>query len=267
LYDDVNQKIAEAEAAQLRKKSEPPKPKPVSDQAKLDDEKAKKEAIEVAKKEAAEKKKADEEKKQLESLANAGKDSKGGKTEEGGTPAATATADASKGGSKDPKDKDKAAADAEAEEKKAEAAANAAILKAKEPYPAVTDKSPELQVIKLGYAGTKYVYAYIQLYNKDDNGRTINKVAAWFKDKDNQTLIPDTACYTFPFEGFRPTAKDMIGDQGTDALTLGSHKIDGQAARRFVVIGEGDRAKDCKHMDVKVIYDGGTNPWVHFPDK
>jgi hypothetical protein len=266
MYKDVQDKIADAEAAQMRAKSEPPKVKPVSDQSKKDDEKAAKEKAAKEKAEAAEKKKADDEAKELAKLANAGKDSKGGKVEE--APATTAAAaDASKAKPDAAKDPKAAAADAEGEEKKAAAEAATAILKAKEPYPAVTEKSPEIEVIKIGYSGTKYVYAYIQLYNKDENGKTINKVAAYFKDKDNQTIIPDNSAYTFPFEAFRPNAKDMIGDQNGDALTLGSAKIDGNSAKRYVVIGEGDRAKDVKKVAVKVMYDDGKAPWVQFPDK
>ena len=82
-----------------------------------------------------------------------------------------------------------------------------------------------------------------------------------------QKLIDERTVATFPFEGFRENAKDMIGDQGTDALTLGSGSIDGRSVKRFVSIGEGDRAKDVKIATVQVIYDNGGKPYADGPTK
>src|SRR5262249_8010856 len=98
-----------------------------------------------------------------------------------------------------------------------------------------------------------------------EDGKRINSVAVFFKDKDNQNLIDERSVAVFPFEGFRDSAKDMFS-QGSDALTLGSATVDGRAVKRFVAVGgHGSRPKDVKKATVKVIYQEGGSPYATGP--
>ncbi len=257
LGDSLRAKIDEAELKQITDK---PKEKTVvgAEIQKQDDAEKKKLAEDKAKADALAKKEAEKKAAMEKALAQTDTSKQTKKEDDGGaTPPASPVA----GGDK-PKDatQTKGGGGDDAPEKKDPDAG--AIAPAKAPYPAVTDKTEEVQIVKMGTAG-RFVWAYFQLYNKSENGHRISTVSTVFKDSDNQALINNgIAC--FPFEGFRTGIKDMIGDQGADALTLGSDSIDGGAVRRYVVVGEHDRAKDVKRVTIQVMYQDGGKPYSDF---
>ena len=262
LTDLVRKRINETEMKQL----EDPKPKDKP----LDAEIRKQEDAE-AKAKADEKKKADAETKKAADKAAATQraltihDSGSGKKEEEGGPALppSSTAAVNTGDKKPAGEKGALKGEDVAVEPKVDE--SGLIEKAKPPFPAVTDKSEEVQVIKIGTRG-KFVWVFFQVFNKSEDGHRISTVSVTFKDKDRQKLVDERIVATFPFEGFRENAKDMIGDQGTDALTLGSGSIDGRSVKRYVSIGESDaRAKDVKIATVQVIYQDGGKPYADGP--
>jgi hypothetical protein len=143
-------------------------------------------------------------------------------------------------------------------EKKAdgEAAEDPAKPKGIGPFPPADDNSPALNIVKVTSNG-KYCFGYFQLYNKDENGQKIMGITIYFKDKDNALMIQPQSVITIPFKGFSEKAKDPTNG-GNDAVTLGSHSIDGKTAMQFVAVGEHERAKDVKKMGVIVIYGDGS---------
>lgn len=252
LADTIREKIDEAELKQVTDKVEPKVPV-VTEVKKQEDAEAKQKA-EEAKKKAEEDKKVAAAREKNEKLLTR-KDSGGAKGDD--DPAVKPGPD--KGGEKSATGGDKKPVDGDAEAAPPKDA-DPSIAPAKPPYPAVTDKSPEIQIIKIATKG-RFVYAYFMLFNKTEDDKRINVVNAFFKDKDNQTMI-DHGAVTFPFEGFKlDTHKDMIGEQVIDAMTLGSDVVTGRGVRRYVVVGEHDRAKDIKKVSLQVVWQDG-NPSV-----
>jgi hypothetical protein len=254
LTASIREKIDDAELKQVTDKVEPKVPV-VTEVKKQEDAEAKQKA-EEAKKKAEEEKKIAAAREKNEKLLSR-KDSSGSKQDED---PAVAKSGGDKGGDKKGPGEDKKPAGDDADAGPAKPEGDPAIAPAKPPYPAVTDKSPEVQIIKIATKGN-FVYAYFQLFNKTEDDRRINVINAFFKDKDNQTMI-DHGAVTFPFEGFKlDTHKDMIGEQVIDALTLGSDVVAGRGVRRYVVVGEHDRAKDIKKVALQVVWQSG-NPSV-----
>ena len=120
------------------------------------------------------------------------------------------------------------------------------------PFPPVTENSPEINIVKVTNNG-KFAFAYFQLYNKGDNGKRIMGVTVVFKDKDNAPMTNANQSITVPFEGFSEKAKDPT--ENPNALTLGSHSIDGHGALQLVGVCQHDRAKDIKKVGIRVAYD------------
>ncbi len=262
LADTVRRKISDTEYKKMTDTK--PAVKPVDDTIRKEEEEEKKKAAADKKKAEEEAKKAAEQKAKLEKALTQHDTGSGKKDDDTGAAGLPPTKTA--GGDKKPDDK---GGDKPKGDKGDEAAAEPkedpnAIEKAKPPYPAVTDKSEEVEVIKIGTRG-KYVWAYFQVFNKSEDGKRISTVAAYFKDKDNQSLIDERGVAVFPFEGFRDSNKDMFS-QGSDALTLGSATVDGRAVKRFVAVGEHEsRAKDVKKATVKVIFQEGGAPYATGP--
>ena len=244
LADEVTQKIDDTEVKEITDNKVDVKPV-VSEVKKLEDAEARQKLADKAKADA-EAKKTAQAQADLEKVM-AKKDSTGSKKdEEAGTPAV-----AKKDG--DPDKKAAAGGDAANPD---EAAKNeeAAILPARAPFAAVTAKTPEIMIVKIATKGT-FVYAYFQVNNVTEDDHRVNTIEAFFKDKDNQTVIDHSTA--FPFDGFKTdTHKDMIAEQVIDAITLGSDIVQGSKARRYVVIGEHpSRVKDIKKVAVRVNFD------------
>jgi len=168
---------------------------------------------------------------------------KAGKQEEESEPATTAgKGDAAK------KD-DEAAADG------VPADAKIIIAKAQGPYPAVTDKSPDIEIPKMEIRGN-FIIAYVQVYNRSNDGLRIDTLpGVFFKDANSNLVVQPQAVACFNFNGFKADAKDPM-EQGVQAITAGSHSVDGQAAIQFVAVGQSNNAKACQRVDVAVLMGG-----------
>lgn len=246
LADEVTQKIDDTELKEITDNKVDVKPV-VNEVKKLEDAEAKQKLADKAKADAEAKKNAQAQA-DLEKVM-AKKDSTGSKKDEdaGAPAAAKKPGDADKGGGK------VAGGDA-ANPDEPPKAEEAAILPARAPFAAVTAKTPEIMIVKIATKGT-FVYAYFQVNNTTEDDHRVNTIDAYFKDKDNQTVIDH--CTAFPFDGFKTdTHKDMIAEQVIDAITLGSDIVQGSKARRYVVIGEHpSRVKDIKKVAVRVNFD------------
>ena len=126
------------------------------------------------------------------------------------------------------------------------------------PFPAVTEKSPAIAIVKIITRG-KYAAAYIQIYNSKEQEKRIGRVSVYFKDKDNQTLIKGSASTAiYPFQGFNVEAQDMLFGQAVEALTIGSQNITGFNAIQLVAVGVHDKAADVRKVSVEVLFTDET---------
>jgi hypothetical protein len=132
------------------------------------------------------------------------------------------------------------------------------------PYPAITTESPALDIIKIENRD-KFALAYFQLYNKGEKGKRLMDIKVYFKDKDNQTLIPAQMCVVCPYSELSLKKKDLT-DQ-SDTFTMGSAAVDGGGDARFVAIGEHDRARDVRKVGISVGYDDGSRESQTGPSK
>lgn len=167
---------------------------------------------------------------------------KGGKEEE----SEPATAGKAEGAKK---------ADGEAADDGIPADAKVIVSKANGPFPAVTDKSPEVEIPKMEIRGN-YIIAYVQVYNKSNDGMRIDtQPAVFFKDGNSNVLIQPQAVACFLYNGFKADAKDPM-EQGVAVITTGSHSIDGNASLQFVAVGQAPSAAKCQSVSVKVLLGG-----------
>jgi len=144
------------------------------------------------------------------------------------------------------------------QDKPGEEAAAPIGMRAEGPYPALTDKSPPVQVCKLETRG-KAAIVYFQLYNNAEAGKRIMNAIAYFKDVNNQPLIDPRSTAVFPFRSFKPDAANIFEQPLVTALTAGSAQVTGFEGLRLVGVGESERAKDIKKAAVKVIYSDGKS--------
>ena len=132
-----------------------------------------------------------------------------------------------------------------------------AIKKSAGPFPALSEKSPPIQVCKLEIKG-KFALCYFQLFNAGEAGKRIMSASVFFKDGNNSPLINPLAAPVYPFDGFRDKVANLIDGQMINALSLGSQQVTGGDGLRLVGVGESERAKDIKSVAVKVVYADGT---------
>ncbi|MCY3019402.1 MAG: hypothetical protein NTW87_10310 [Planctomycetota bacterium] len=133
-----------------------------------------------------------------------------------------------------------------------------AIKKAEPPFPAITDKSPPLQICKVEVKG-KFVLAYLQVYNNAEQGKRITTWGVFFKDGNQQAFIAPQTVAVFPASGFKNNVPDLVGGQIVTALTVGSQQITGFDGLRLIAVGESERAKDVRAAAAKIAFHDGTN--------
>lgn len=207
-------------------------------------------AAKAQREEAAAKKKADAataaEKAKTEALlkADAPKAAKAkGEDEE---PDATAVKPAAKGG-------DAAAVEGGADGVPADA--KIIISKAIGPFPTVTDKSPDIEIPKMEIRGN-YIIAYVQVFNKSENGVRFDTMpGVFFKDGNGNPIVQPQSVICFQYAGFKPDAKDPT-EQTAPGITAGSVAIDGQSAYQFAAVGMSTSAANCKSVTVSVLMSG-----------
>ncbi len=127
-------------------------------------------------------------------------------------------------------------------------------------FPNVTADSKPFQIIKMQRIG-KFVVAFCQVYNKTEDSKRIT-VANFFKDHDNQEMIPSRTTVSFPYEHFSLKVKDLIADQSVRNLTPDTEEIPGQKFLNFVSVGEcttEELAGKVAKVYIKVTYTDGTN--------
>ncbi len=122
-------------------------------------------------------------------------------------------------------------------------------------FPEITDKSPEVDVVKLTLKST-YAYGYFQVYNKSENGKRIMSVVVFFKNANGQEIVTPQSVAVFAFSGFSPDRTNPM-EQNTEALTAGSHQITGLEAIQLVAVGEHPKPSEIKSMGVIVVFDDG----------
>jgi hypothetical protein len=187
---------------------------------------------------------------------------------------ATVTAPApKKAAGKDDDDAEVAAAEAktkkaadknEAGEEEAQAVAGRALMPAAPPFPAITEKSAPIDIVKVEVKG-KAVVAYFQIYNSAEQGRRIMNTIVFFQNANSQPLLRPEAAVVFPFTNFKPNAAKIIEGQSVEPVTLGSHQVTGFDGLRMVAVGELDRPQDVKRVGIKVIFQEGaplTGVWT-----
>jgi hypothetical protein len=242
--DDVRKKLTDLQTKKMTIIPEPEKPKVVAVKSEDPEEKKRKE-LEAAK--AKKEKEAAAAKQALTdsfATANAAVSKPKDKKEEEDIVAAPKAA---------AKDGDKTAEGGEAPEEKGPPA----LKPADGPYPAITDKSAPLEIVRLANKGN-YVLGYFQLYNKNQNGRRIMGVSVFFKDTNNQPVINPQSTAVFQYSGFKADIKDPF-DQSVPAVTAGSHQVTGFDGMRMVAVGEHARAGDIKKLSIKILFDDGSN--------
>jgi hypothetical protein len=248
--EDVRKRLTDLKTRKLTVTPEPEKKAPVAVVSTEDPgEKAKKEA--EAKKAEQQKKAAADAKALTDSFTTANASAtkpKDNKDEE--------EAPATKGAAK-PGDKAAAPGDKVVDGDAADDKGPPAIKPADGPFPAITEKSPPLDICKLANKGN-YVIAYAQIYNKAQAGKRIMGVSVFFKDANNQPIIAPQATATFQYSGFKADIKDPF-DQSIPTITLGSHAVGGFEGLRIACVGETPRSGDVKKVSIKVVYDDNTN--------
>lgn len=243
LEEDLRAKIRNSEVRKLTVAVAPATKAPVAQGEDL--------AAKQLREEAEAKKKADaanaKERKKAEDLLKAAEAPKvkAGKQEEESEAATAATG---KGGEAAKKGEEAAADGVPAD-------AKIIISKAQGPYPAVTDKSPDVEISKMEIRGNSII-AYVQVYNRSNDGMRIDtQPAVFFKDANSNVMIQPQAVACFLYNGFKADAKDPM-EQGVAVITTGSHSIDGNAAFQFVAVGQNPNASKCQSVSVKVLLGG-----------
>ncbi|HEY3325490.1 MAG TPA: hypothetical protein VGP72_33870 [Planctomycetota bacterium] len=243
---DVRRRLSDLEVKQMTKPEEKPKPKTKAVAASEDPEEKKKRELD-----AEEKKRLAKEAQQKADLAAKFNVSAQSALKSQGKKA------------KDKDDDDVAAPAKGAEKKDGEAgtaegdAPKAKVKKFVGPYPEVDEKSPEVEVLKMTIAKSKFAIAYFQLYNNKEAGKRIMNVAVYFKNANGQEMIAPGAVGVFQYDGFKADAANPT-EQSCPAVTAGSHQITGLEGLRLVAVGEHQRAVDIKSVGVLVVYDDGT---------
>lgn len=131
-----------------------------------------------------------------------------------------------------------------------------AIKEAKGPFPAITENSPEAEIVKLQVKG-KFAIAYFYVYNKKENGRRIMSHAVFFKNANGQEIVNPPSVGVYPFNGFKADIADP-SNQSLDGLTTGSHQITGFDAMQFAAVGSSDTIAQCKSVGLIMVFDDGT---------
>jgi hypothetical protein len=130
------------------------------------------------------------------------------------------------------------------------------IKEAKGPFPAITEQSPEMEIVKLQVKG-KYAIAYFQVYNKSQNGRRIMNQAVYFKNANGQEIVNAPSVGVYPYNGFKADIADP-STQSLDGLTTGSHQITGGEGMQFAAVGTSDSVSQCKSVGIIMVFDDGT---------
>lgn len=154
---------------------------------------------------------------------------------------------------------DKAAKKGEAkegEEEAGEAPKGKPVKAASGPFPAITEQSPELEIVKLQIKG-KFAIAYFQIYNKKENGRRIMNHAVFFKNVNGQEAINPPSVAVYPYNGFKPDIADP-SSQSLDGITAGSHQVTGLEGMQFAAVGQSDSASNVKSVGVIIVFDDGS---------
>ena len=130
------------------------------------------------------------------------------------------------------------------------------IKEAKGPFPAITEQSPEIEIVKLQVKG-KFAIAYFYVRNKSDNGRRIMNQAIFFKNANGQEVVNAPSVALYPYVGFKSDNADP-STQNLDGITVGSHQISGGDAMLFAAVGQSDSVAQCKSVGVIMVFDDGT---------
>ncbi|MEI6231657.1 MAG: hypothetical protein WCT04_01290 [Planctomycetota bacterium] len=123
----------------------------------------------------------------------------------------------------------------------------------------IDENTPPLVIAKLQRIG-KFVFAYCQIYNKSNDGKRIT-VYNFFKDRDNQLVVPQLTTASFPYDRFSAKVKDLIGDQSVRNLAPNSEEINGGEYLQFVSVGECDneaKAQSVVKLYLDVRFSDGT---------
>lgn len=139
---------------------------------------------------------------------------------------------------------------------KAEAAKAAAAGEAVGPYRPVGKNPDPVRVDAIQRKGN-YAFAYIQLFNKDENiGKRIGRVEVVFKDAGNGVLFDSMA--TYDFKDFKADLANPFDN--TNGFAVGSHEVPAGKELRIVAVGEHDqRASKAAKAAVTIMFvDGST---------
>lgn len=137
-----------------------------------------------------------------------------------------------------------------------EAAKAAAAGEAVGPYRPVGKNPDPVRVDAVQRKGN-YAFAYIQLFNKDENiGKRIGRVEVVFKDSGNGVLFDSMA--TYDFKDFKADLANPFDN--VNGFAVGSHEVPAGKELRIVAVGEHDqRASKAAKAAVTIMFvDGST---------
>lgn len=146
--------------------------------------------------------------------------------------------------------------EAAAEGEGGEAAKAAAAGEAVGPYRPVGKNPDPVRVDAVQRKGN-YAFAYIQLFNKDENiGKRIGRVEVVFKDAGNGVLFDSMA--TYDFKDFKADLANPFDN--ANGFAVGSHEVPAGKELRIVAVGEHDqRASKAAKAAVTIMFvDGST---------
>lgn len=145
---------------------------------------------------------------------------------------------------------------AAAKQPAAEGEAAPAAAEAVGPYRPVGKNPDPVRVDAVQHKGN-YAFAYIQLFNKDENiGKRIGRVEVVFKDSGNGVLFDSMA--TYDFKDFKADLANPFDN--VNGFAVGSHEVPAGKELRIVAVGEHDqRANKAAKAAVTIMFvDGST---------
>ncbi len=123
-------------------------------------------------------------------------------------------------------------------------------------FPAITEKSPPVEIVKV-LVRDRAAVAYVQVYVPGDQTRRIMAVVATFKDKDHNDIC-DNNMLAYEYKGFAASNPDpTIQHSNVVGITMGSHELRSHQSLQIAIPVSHPKARDIKMVFVKIAYQDG----------